>query len=70
MGIPNKDEMEGKWDQAKGSVKENVGEAINDEEMRQEGKWDQTKGNVKEGFGETRRKVGETVEDLGNSIKR
>lgn len=70
MGAPNKDEMEGKWDQAKGAVKENVGRAFDDEEMEAEGKFDRAKGNVQEGFGETRRKVGETIEDLGDDIKR
>ena len=28
MGLPNKDEVEGKFDQAKGAVKENVGRAV------------------------------------------
>ncbi len=27
MGLPNRDELEGKFDQAKGSVKETVGRA-------------------------------------------
>ena len=26
MGLPNRDEIEGKWDQAKGKTKETVGE--------------------------------------------
>jgi uncharacterized protein YjbJ (UPF0337 family) len=70
MGSPNNDEMEGKWDQTKGAVKENVGRAIDDEEMETEGKADRLRGNVKEGFGEARRKVGESIEDIGDSIKR
>jgi uncharacterized protein YjbJ (UPF0337 family) len=70
MGAPNRDELEGKWDQAKGAVKENVGRAFDNEEMEQEGQIDRAKGNIKEGFGTTRRKIGETVEDLGDSIKR
>jgi len=70
MGLPNKDEMEGKWDQAKGAVKENVGRAIDNEEMEVEGQADRAKGNVQEGFGTARRKVGETIEDIGDSIKR
>ena len=70
MGFPNKDEMEGKFDKAKGSVKENVGRAINDREMESEGQADRAEGNVKEGFGKARRKIGETIEDIGDSIKR
>ena len=44
MGTPNKDEVEGKWDQAKGAVKENVGRAINDTEMETEGQADRSRG--------------------------
>jgi uncharacterized protein YjbJ (UPF0337 family) len=68
MGLPNKDEAEGKFDQAKGAVKENVGRAIDDEEMESEGAADRTGGNIQEGFGTAKRKVGETVEDIGKAI--
>jgi uncharacterized protein YjbJ (UPF0337 family) len=66
--VMNRDEMEGKWDQAKGKVKENVGRAINDRDMETEGAGDQAKGNVQEGFGKARRNIGEAVEDLGDKI--
>jgi uncharacterized protein YjbJ (UPF0337 family) len=69
MGLPNKDEIEGKWDQAKGAVKENVGRAIDDEEMEAEGQADRAGGNVQEGYGTAKRKVGEAIEDLGDAIK-
>ena len=68
--VMNRDEMEGKWDKAKGTVKENVGRAINDRDMETEGVGDQTKGNVKEGFGKARRNIGEAIEDIGENIKR
>lgn len=70
MGLPNKDEIEGKWDQAKGAVKENVGRAIDDNEMEAEGQADRASGNIQEGFGTARRKVGEAIEDVGDAIKR
>lgn len=70
MGLPNSDEVEGKFDQAKGAVKENVGRAIDDEDMEAEGAADRAKGNIQEGYGEARRKVGETIEDVGDAIKR
>lgn len=70
MGIPNKDEIEGKFDQAKGAVKENVGRAIDDREMESEGAADRTGGKIQEGFGEARRKVGETIEDIGDAVGR
>ena len=70
MGLPNRDEVEGKFDQAKGKTKEVIGRAIDDKDLEAEGNVDRASGNIKEGFGTTRRKVGEAVEDLGDSIKR
>jgi uncharacterized protein YjbJ (UPF0337 family) len=70
MGLPNKDEIEGKWDQAKGAVKENVGRAIDDRDMEAEGQADRAGGNVQEGYGTAKRKVGEAIEDIGDAIKK
>lgn len=68
MGLPNKDEMEGKWDQAKGKTKETIGRAINDRDLEAEGEADNAGGHVKEGFGKARRKVGEAIEDVGEAL--
>jgi uncharacterized protein YjbJ (UPF0337 family) len=68
MGLPNRDEVEGKFDQAKGRTKEVVGRAIDDRELEDEGTADRAGGNAKEGFGKARRKVGEALEDLGDKI--
>ena len=70
MGLPNRDELEGKFDQAKGAVKENVGKALNDRDLEAEGDADRAGGNIREGFGTAKRKVGEAVKDIGNAIKR
>jgi uncharacterized protein YjbJ (UPF0337 family) len=70
MGLPNKDEIEGKFDQAKGATKETVGRALNDRELEEEGQDDRTGGKVKEGFGTARRKVGEAIEDIGEEIRK
>jgi uncharacterized protein YjbJ (UPF0337 family) len=70
MGLPNKDEIEGKFDQAKGAVKENVGRAINDKETESEGGADRAGGKLQEGYGTAKRKVGEAIEDVGEAIKR
>jgi uncharacterized protein YjbJ (UPF0337 family) len=70
MGLPNRDELEGKFDKAKGSVKETAGRSINDRELEDEGAADRAKGEIQEGFGKARRKVGETIEDIGKSIGR
>ena len=68
MGLPNRDELEGKFDQAKGKTKEVVGRAIDDRDLEAEGDADRAGGNIKEGFGKARRKVGEAVEDIGDAI--
>ena len=70
MGLPNKDEIEGKWDQAKGKTKEVVGRALDDKDLEAEGAADRAGGHVQEGFGTAKRKVGEAIEDVGDAIKR
>lgn len=70
MGLPNRDEVEGKFDRAKGTVKENVGRALDDRDLESEGAADRAKGNVQEGWGTAKRKVGEAVEDIGDAIKK
>lgn len=70
MGLPNKDEVKGKLDQAKGAVKETVGRVTNDRDLEAEGSADRTGGKVQEGFGTAKRKVGEAIEDIGESIRK
>jgi uncharacterized protein YjbJ (UPF0337 family) len=70
MGAPNDDEIKGKYEQAKGSVKEGFGRLTGNEEMEAEGSADKVKGDVQEGWGGAKRKVGETIEDVGDAIKR
>lgn len=68
MGLPNRDEVEGKLDQAKGKVKETIGRATDDDQLESEGRADHAGGKVQEGFGKGRRKVGEAIEDVGDAI--
>ena len=70
MSAPNRDEMEGKYEQAKGSVKEGLGRLTGDEEMEAEGTADKLKGDVQEGWGGAKRKVGDALGDVGDAIKR
>ena len=70
MGMPNRDEMKGKFDQAKGTVKENVGRAVDDRDMETKGASERAGGHLEEGYGKAKRKVGEALEDMGDSIKR
>ena len=62
--MPNEQQVEGNLEQARGNVKETVGDAIGNEQMEHEGKWDQAKGNVREGVGDLREGVEEATEDL------
>jgi uncharacterized protein YjbJ (UPF0337 family) len=68
--MPNKDEIAGKVEQAKGKVKQVVGDATDDQQLHDEGVADEAGGEVREGFGKAKRKVGEAVKDLGDRIKR
>ena len=70
MALLNRDELEGKLDQAKGKVKETTGRVLKDREMEQEGSADRAGGKVKEEFGKGRRKIGEAIEDIGESIRK
>src|SRR3954462_856985 len=54
MGMDNDQEVQGNWDQAKGKVKEGLGDLTDNEKMEYEGKFDQGKGKVEEGIGEVR----------------
>jgi uncharacterized protein YjbJ (UPF0337 family) len=69
MSIPNHDEMEGKWEQAKGWVKDKAGEATNDQDLEAEGEAQNAGGHVQEGWGKLKRGVGDAVESVGDAIK-
>jgi len=55
--MTNKNEIEGNFDQAKGQVKQAVGDATDNEQLQAEGTWDRVKGAVKEGAGEVQKAV-------------
>jgi uncharacterized protein YjbJ (UPF0337 family) len=65
----NKDEIEGKWEKAKGYVKDKAGEATGNRDLEAEGEAQQAAGEVQDNAGKVRRKVGETIEDAGDAIK-
>jgi uncharacterized protein YjbJ (UPF0337 family) len=53
--VDNDQQREGKLEQARGTVKEHVGDATGNEQMEHEGKVDQGKGNVREGVGDIKK---------------
>jgi uncharacterized protein YjbJ (UPF0337 family) len=66
----NRDELEGKGEQLKGKIKQAAGDLTDDERLHGEGVADEAAGNVQEGFGTARRKVGEAIEGLGETLKK
>jgi len=68
MAIPNKDELEGKWEQVKGTVKDKVGEITNDRDLEAEGEVQNAEGETQETWGKLKRGVGETIDAVGDAI--
>ncbi len=68
--MKNRDELDGKADQIKGRAKQAWGDITDNERLHDEGVADEASGNVQEGIGRARRKVGETIEDIGEDLKR
>lgn len=65
----NKDEMEGKWEKAKGTVKDTAGEITGNQDLEAEGEAQHAAGEVQETGGEVRRKAGEVVEEGAEKLK-
>lgn len=60
----NEQQNEGQMEQARGTIKEKVGELTDNERMQREGEYDRAKGAVREGVGNVREEVDRTVGDL------
>jgi uncharacterized protein YjbJ (UPF0337 family) len=66
----NKDELEGKAEALKGKVKQEVGDATDDQNLVDEGVADEAAGKTQDTIGQARRKVGEAIKDVGDAIKK
>jgi uncharacterized protein YjbJ (UPF0337 family) len=60
----NEQQNEGQMEQARGTIKEKVGEITDNERMQREGEYDKAKGTIREGVGDIREDVDRTVDDL------
>lgn len=60
----NKNERDGKVDQAKGKVKQAVGKLTHDDDLKAKGRVDEAVGNVEVAVGRARRKAGEAIDGL------
>ena len=65
----DRDEIRGKVEKAKGYIKEEAGEAINDPELEEEGRGERAAGKLREGFGKAKRKIGEAVDDVVDKVE-
>ncbi len=70
MGMPNKDEVKGKYEAAVGAVKEKVGHVIDDKEMERRGAAEHLDGDARQQVGKIKRKVGEAIEDIGKFVRK
>jgi uncharacterized protein YjbJ (UPF0337 family) len=62
----NRDELKGKAEKAKGFVKEETGELLNDSELEAEGKAERVTGKLRESYGQAKEKVSDTVDDIAD----
>lgn len=70
MAIFNNDEVKGKWEQAKGTVKDKAGEVTGDTELEAEGEAQQAGGEAQEGWGTVKRKVSNAIEDVADAVNK
>lgn len=68
MAMVNNDEVKGKYEQAKGTVKDKVGEWTGDKEMEAEGEAEHAEGEAQETWGKFKRGVSDTVDSVGEAI--
>lgn len=68
MSVPNKDEVEGKWEQAKGWVKDKAGEVSGDRRLEAEGEAQNAGGKTQESWGKVKHGVGDAVDAVGDAI--
>jgi uncharacterized protein YjbJ (UPF0337 family) len=66
----NKNERDGKIDQAKGKVKQAVGDLTGNDKLKAEGKVDETVGDAKTAVGGAQKKVAAAIASVGQAVKR
>ncbi len=58
----NKDQVKGRVEQAKGSIKENAGKAVGNPNLRDQGTVDKAAGKVQATYGDAKEKVKKAVD--------
>jgi uncharacterized protein YjbJ (UPF0337 family) len=69
MSTPNKGEVEGKFEQAKGWVKDKAGEVTGDRDLEAEGEAQNAEGKSQETWGKVKHGVGDVVDAVGDAVK-
>ena len=64
----NKDQVEGRVDQAKGKIKELAGKVIDNDRLEAEGKADLASGKVQTKFGDTKEAVKDKAKDIVDKL--
>jgi len=70
MAIFNNDEVKGKWEQVKGTVKDKLGEIAGDTDLEAEGEVQRAGGEAEEGWGKVKRRVSDAIEDVADAVNR
>ena len=70
MSYPNEDQAEGKWEQAKGWVKDKAGEVTGDRDLEAEGEADRAAGKGQEAWGDVKSGLGDAIKGIGDAIDR
>ncbi|MFP5407156.1 MAG: CsbD family protein [Gammaproteobacteria bacterium] len=58
----NKDQVKGRAEEAKGTVKEVAGKAVGNEKLESEGKVDKAAGKVQSGYGDAKENVKDAID--------
>ena len=66
----NKNEQNGKIDQAKGKAKQAVAALTKDDDLKADGQADETAGKIQSAVGTAQKKVGDAIERVGNAVKK
>ena len=64
----NKDQVEGRVDQAAGKIKELAGKVISNDRLEAEGKADQVSGKVQANFGDAKEAVKDKAKDIVDKL--
>jgi uncharacterized protein YjbJ (UPF0337 family) len=66
----NKNERDGKIDQAKGRVEQAAGDLTGNKKLKAEGQVDEAGGKVEEAVGQLQRKTVAAIGNIGDAVKR